>query len=240
MVNSIDTSEQLRSMFLASITHEFRTPLSAMNASVEFLIDEYDHLSQAEVKELLKSIHLSVIGLQSLIENLLESINIEAGRFVVRPQPIYLGDVIHESLCVMKPLLDRRKQCVTVDGLSKIPRVNGDETHLTQALVNLLSNASKYGPMNAIIEVNLRHMTDNYICIEVADRGPGIPRAGREKIFQRFYRMDTHDGAQYGVGLGLSVVKAIVEEHGGEVGVEEREGGGSIFWFTLPVSGGAL
>lgn len=238
-MNEIDTPEQLRSIFLASITHEFRTPLSAMNASVEFLIDEFDHLSQAEVKELLKSIHLSVIGLQSLIENLLESINIEAGRFIVHPKLICIDEIVQESLRLMKPLLDRRNQQVVVEKSPDTPLVSGDATHLTQVLVNLLSNASKYGPMGATIDINIKQDPDNYLRVEVADGGPGIPINGRDRIFQRFFRMNTFDGAQYGVGLGLSVVKAIVEEHGGQVGLEDREGGGSVFWFTLPLSRGA-
>jgi K+-sensing histidine kinase KdpD len=93
--------------------------------------------------------------------------------------------------------------------------------------------------MEATIDINIKQKPENYVRVEVADRGPGIPITGREKIFQRFFRMNTFDGAQYGVGLGLSVVKAIVEEHGGEVGLEDREGGGSVFWFTLPISRGA-
>ena len=99
--------EQLRSYFLASITHEFRTPLSALNASVEFLLDEIEHLSKEETKDLLGSIHLSVTGLQTLIDNLLESISIEAGSFVVRSRPIELDDVVEEAVRVVKPLLDR-------------------------------------------------------------------------------------------------------------------------------------
>ncbi|MBN1146308.1 MAG: hypothetical protein JXA78_03560 [Anaerolineales bacterium] len=227
--------EQLRSYFLASITHEFRTPLSALNASVEFLLDEIEHLSKDETKDLLGSIHLSVTGLQTLIDNLLESISIEAGHFTVRIRPVELGEVIEQAVRVVKPLLDRRQQQLVVSQPPSLPLVKGDSARLQQALVNLLSNASKYGPMEQRIDLYLEVVDDRFVRLSVADKGPGISSLDREKLFHRFVRLDTADGAQYGVGLGLSVVKAIIEEHGGAVGVAERPGGGSIFWFTLPI-----
>jgi len=227
--------QQLRSYFLASITHEFRTPLSALNASVEFLLDEIDHLSKDEIKDLLRSIHLSSTGLQTLIENLLESINIEAGRVTVRLRQIDLEDVVEEAVRVVRPLLSRRQQQLAICCPSWLPQVQGDPTRLQQALVNLLSNASKYGPMEQSIDLSIELLSGGFVRISVADRGPGISPSDREKLFHRFVRLDTPGSAQYGVGLGLSVVKAIIEEHGGAVGVDARPGGGSIFWFTIPV-----
>jgi signal transduction histidine kinase len=227
--------QQLRSYFLASITHEFRTPLSALNASVEFLLDEIDHLSKEEIKDLLRSIHLSSTGLQTLIENLLESINIEAGRVTVRLRPIDLDEVVEEAVHVVRPLLSRRQQQLVVYYPPGLPQVMGDATRLQQALVNLLSNASKYGPMEQDIDLAIELLANGIVRISVADRGPGISPSDREKLFHRFVRLDTPGSAQYGVGLGLSVVKAIIEEHGGAVGVDARTGGGSIFWFTIPV-----
>jgi signal transduction histidine kinase len=227
--------QQLRSYFLASITHEFRTPLSALNASVEFLLDEIDHLSKEEIKDLLRSIHLSSTGLQTLIENLLESINIEAGRVTVRLRLIDLDEVVEEAVRVVRPLLNRRQQQLDISCPPWLPQVKGDPTRLQQALVNLLSNASKYGPMEQTIDLAIEHMPNKFVRISVADRGPGISPSDQEKLFHRFVRLDTPGSAQYGVGLGLSVVKAIVEEHGGAVGVDARPGGGSIFWFSIPV-----
>ena len=229
--------EQLRSYFLASITHEFRTPLSALNASVEFLLDEIDHLSKDETKDLLGSIHLSVTGLQTLIDNLLESISIEAGRFTVQIHSVELGEIVDEAVRVVKPLLDRRQQQLVINQPASLPLVKADAPRLQQALVNLLSNASKYGPMEQSIDLNLEIFGNGFLRLSVADRGPGISASDREKLFHRFVRLDTVDGAQYGIGLGLSVVKTIIEEHGGEVGVAERPGGGSVFWFTLPTNG---
>lgn len=229
--------QNLRSYFLANISHEFRTPLSAINASVELLLEDLQGLSAAEISELLNSIHLSVTGLQTLIDNLLESLSIEAGRFKVRKRPSDLNKVIFDAARVMRPLLDRRQQNLTLEIAADRSPISIDPTRLTQVLVNLLSNASKYSPAKQTIEVHVERVDDGLLRIAVLDRGPGIPTGDRENLFQRFVRLSTQDTAQYGIGLGLSVVKAIVEEHGGEVGVDERPGGGSIFWFTLPSSG---
>lgn len=113
-----------------------------------------------------------------------------------------------------------------------------DPTRLTQVMVNLLSNASKYSPIEEQIELNLQILDDDTLRVSVADHGPGIPLPNRKNIFSRFVRLDSRDGSQYGVGLGLSVVKTIVEEHGGKVGIEDCPGGGATFWFTIPLNGG--
>ena len=230
-----EAAQQIRSYFLANITHEFRTPLASLNASVEFLLEEIDHLSQSEIGELLKSVHLSVTGLQTLIDNLLESISIEAGRFSIRTKPVDLNKILADAKQVMKPLLNRRQQELKVEQPERLPQVIGDPARLTQVLVNLISNASKYGPMGQIIDVSLERYGDQMVRVAVMDRGPGIPLSEQANLFRRFLRAGAQDGSQYGIGLGLSVVRVIVEEHGGEVGVEDRPGGGSVFWFSVPI-----
>jgi signal transduction histidine kinase len=100
-----------------------------------------------------------------------------------------------------------------------------------QILVNLLSNASKYGPDQAEITISAS-VGESQVKVSVSDRGDGIPPKHRKNLFRRFTRLG--DKARYGAGLGLSVVKAIVEAHGGQVGLDDRPGGGSVFWFTLP------
>jgi two-component system phosphate regulon sensor histidine kinase PhoR len=234
-ISEEETVRRLRSYFLANISHEFRTPLTALNASVELLLGDIEELSLAEIAELLKSIHLSVTGLQTLIDNLLESTSIESGRFHIRCRPTDVGDVVSNALQVMAPLMERRRQRLSLAIPAQLPLVNADPTRLSQALVNLLSNASKYSPMESIIELSLQKTDDRTLRISVSDQGPGIPLPERSKLYQRFMRFEESESAQYGVGLGLSVVKAIVEAHHGKVGMEERLGGGSIFWFTIPI-----
>ena len=229
--------QELRTSFIASITHECRTPLSALNASVEFLLDEMAALSKDEIEELLHSIHMSVTGLQTLIDNLLETSSIEAGMFTVRHQAVNIAKVLDEALQVMQPLLLRRHQQISQDLVEPLPLLHGDPTRIKQVLVNLLSNASKYGPINQCIEVCVTLSGVNALRISVADHGPGIPEADSIRLFKRFVRIHDHNGPQHGIGLGLAVVKAIVDAHGGQVGVEASHQGGSVFWFTLPIYG---
>jgi len=230
--------QNLRSYFLANISHEFRTPLSALNASVELLLDELEHYSLAEIRELLNSIHMSVSGLQTLIDNLLESMSIEAGYFKIRRKPTDLNTIVLDAVRLMEPLLNRRRQELLLKGWDRLSPVNIDPTRITQVLVNLISNASKFGPMGEEIILSLERKDGRLLRLMVSDRGPGVSQNDREDIFKRFVQLDSSGEAQYGIGLGLSVVKAIVEEHGGEVGVSEREGGGSAFWFTIPLNRG--
>ncbi|HZD55632.1 MAG TPA: ATP-binding protein, partial [Anaerolineales bacterium] len=230
--------QRLRSYFLANISHEFRTPLSALNASVELLLEEIEELSLAEIAELLNSVHLSVTSLQTLIDNLLESTSIEAGHFRIHRRLADLNDVIGEAVRLVKPLLDRRQQSLALFEPAELPLANVDPTRLTQVLVNLLSNASKYSPMEDTIELAVENIGSDALRVSVADGGPGISPQDRANLFRRFVRLADRDETQYGVGLGLWVVKTIVEDHGGEVGVDNRRTGGAIFWFTIPLNEG--
>ena len=233
-VTAAQASRQLQTYFLANITHEFRTPLSALKASVELILESLGEVSQSELERLLRSIHYSVAGLQTLIDNLLESANIESGHFHIYPQDARLSDVIGNAVRVMSPLLQRREQGLQIEMDWALPPLTFDPTRITQVIVNLLSNASKYSPIGKGIRIKVSPEPDGNLKVSVIDQGAGLSAHERENLFKKFVRLsDTKE--QFGVGLGLSVVKAIVEAHGGTVGVDENPQGGSIFWFTLPM-----
>ena len=226
----------LRSFFLANISHEFRTPLSTLNASIELLMDQADDLSPAEIRELLNPTHMSLLSLQSLIDNLLESSSIEAGSFRVRRRPVRLEEVMADALTIVRPLVGRRRQAIAVTEPARLPTLPADRARLTQALVNLLSNAAKYSPIGCPIDLVISQTGDT-LRLAVADRGPGVSPEDRVNLFRRFMRLDAQGGdEQYGIGLGLYLVKKIAEAHGGQVGVEERPGGGAVFWMDLPLT----
>jgi len=234
-VSEEEAIHQLVGHFLANVAHEFRTPLSALAASVELLLDQAPDLSASELAELLSSLHLGVLGLQTLIDNLLEGASIEAGQFRVQPRPSSLGEIIGEAIGTMQPLLDKHDQRLVVELPAAIPVVQADPRRTNQVLMNLLSNASKYGRDGAEIEIRAA-VSGKWVRVSVADSGPGVPLEDRDEMFRRFKNPSRGaDRARLGAGLGLSVVKAIVEAHGGEVGIEDRPGGGAVFWFTLPV-----
>jgi PAS domain S-box-containing protein len=221
--------------FLANVAHEFRTPLAALAASIELLLDQAPDLTSDELHELLISLHLGTLGLQTLVDNLLESASLEAGRFHISPRTTDLGDIVAEAVRTMQPLLSKYEQNLTVELPAEIPQVYADPRRTVQVLVNLLGNASKYGPPEAEIQLKVT-LSNDQVRISVLDQGPGIPPEARADIFHRFiYPEGEPDHSQAGAGLGLSVVKAIVEAHNGQVGVDDRPGGGAIFWFTLTV-----
>jgi PAS domain S-box-containing protein len=234
-VSDQEAVHRLLGDFLANISHEFRTPLSALAASIELLLDQLPDLSLAELQQLLNSLHLGIRSLQTLIDNLLEGASIETGHFRVFPRPTSLRDIIDEAIHMMQPLLDKYGQHLVVDVSPDLPQVQADPRRTAQVFVNLISNAIKYGPAEAVISVNAIE-ENSEVKISVADRGPGIPPEQVSLVFRRFVYLGTGDErAQYGIGLGLSVVKAIIEAQGGQVGVANRPGGGAVFWFTLPV-----
>lgn len=221
--------------FLANIAHEFRTPLSAAGASIELLIDQAPDLSDTELQELLNSLHLGVLRLQTLVDNLLECASIEAGRFVVSPRSNDIAEIISTAVQTMQPLLEKYGQRLLVELPANIPVVYADARRIEQVLVNLLYNASKFGPADA--EITISVLVDQmWAKVLVADRGPGISHEQKSFVFRRIMHPDTSsDNAKVGAGLGLSVVKAVIEAHDGQVGVDDRPGGGAIFWFTLPL-----
>jgi PAS domain S-box-containing protein len=234
-ISEEETVHRLLGQFLGNITHEFRTPLSALAALTELLLDQAPDLSPEELQELLASLHISVVSLQTLVDNLLESSSIEAGRFRVSPRPTDLVKVIRDAANIMQPLMEKYHQYLVIDVAPSLPMVLADSRRTVQVLNNLLSNASKFGLADAQITIRTQILQD-HICVQVADQGPGIMPEFREHVFSRFaYTGANHDNVRAGAGLGLSVVKAIVEAQGGSVGVEPNPEGGSTFWFTLPM-----
>ena len=236
-VSEEEAFRRLLAHFLANVAHEFRTPLSAQAAAVELLMDQAPDLSPAEIQELLTALHLGVLGLQTLVDNLLESASIEAGRFRVAPRPASLDRIIAEAIRTIQPLLDKHHQRLVIELPAALPTALADPRRVGQVLINLLSNAVKYGPDGGEITVAVA-LEGGEVRVSVADRGPGVPAGQQADLFRRFNHPATgSDRARYGIGLGLSVVKAVAEAHNGRVGVDDRPGGGSIFWFTLPVEG---
>jgi signal transduction histidine kinase len=166
----------------------------------------------------------------------LESSSIEAGRFVIRRRPVDLHQIVANALQMVRPLLERRQQPLTLTEPPVALELNVDGPRLTQVLINLLTNASKYSPIGAPITL-LVEIAPAQLRFTVADRGPGVPATAQLNLFHNFVRADNTED-QYGVGLGLYVVKTTVEAHGGGVGVDPNPEGGARFWVELPFAQG--
>jgi signal transduction histidine kinase len=219
----IEATRRLRDTVLANITHEFRTPLSAQLASIELLRDRLGQLSLEEVRDLVASLERGTLRLTHLIDNLLESVRIDAGQGSIRRQPVALEMVIHEALELTSSLVALRAQRLDVQLPEDLPRILGDGPRLVQVFVNLLANANKFAPAGTTIRLG-GSVDDHEVTVWVEDEGPGIKPRDGAVLFERFMRSPGEEPAESGMGLGLWIVKSIVERHGGRV--EARHGGG--------------
>jgi signal transduction histidine kinase len=220
----VETTRRLRDGVLANISHEFRTPLSAQLASLELLRDRLPELSQQELRELVLAIERGTLRLTRLVDNLLESTRIEAGEDSVRRQPVALDGVIEEAVELMAPLIEQRRQKLQVQLPFPLPTIVGDAPRLTQVFVNLLANANKFAPAESLIRVG-GAVSEREVRLWVEDQGPGLPDGAGEAIFQRFTRSTGDEPEASGMGLGLFIVKSIVDRHGGRVEAESGPGG---------------
>lgn len=230
-VTEEEQASRLREFLLANVSHEFKTPLAALHAAVELLTTELPTLSRPEVEQLLDSIWQGTLRLDELVENLISSAGLQTGHFPVIPRATDLDEVIEDVLLTTRPLLALRGQYLKVDTPSPLRPVQADARRLHQVFINLISNASKYGRANLPIMLTVIE-TEGETLVKVTDSGKGVPAELRPYLFLPFARQSTPD--RNGIGLGLSIVKAIVERHGGRVGMEDAPTGGATFWFSLP------
>ncbi len=228
-------ADRLKSGFLTAVSHDLRSPLTAIRASVESLLDRggVGIQSAREQEHLLHNIASQASRLGRLVDQLLDLSRIEAGALLLDRDWTELPVLIADTIAKFEGLSSGCR--VERDLLPDLPLYYIDPDSFVQVLWNLLENAYKYTPPNSPIKVEAR-WTGVDVLIGVADCGPGIPVEEREKIFQRFYRLDRgHRADMRGSGLGLAICRGIVEAHGGRIWVEDRPGGGSIFRFTLPL-----
>jgi signal transduction histidine kinase len=219
---------------LATVAHELRGPLTALATSSELLAEDFVHLDPSQVRDMLGAMHRRTLWLQGLVENLLCAATIRDGRLQLFCQSLGLADMLDDVRAVVGPILAQRGQRLRVRMSSDLPEVLADSRRLGQVLINLILNASKFGAVNTSIDVRAS-IRDGAVRVVVADRGPGVSMQQAQRLFEPYFRSTVTAGtSREGVGLGLSIVKSIVEAHGGAVGVENRRGGGARFWFSIP------
>jgi signal transduction histidine kinase len=226
-------ADRLKSAFLATVSHDLRSPLTAIRASVESLLDQGIAQSGQEQEHLLHNISSQAGRLGRLVDQLLDLSKIEAGVLSLDRDWTELPVLIADTIAKFEGL---NKGCRIEQSLSPLPLQYVDPDCFVQVLWNLLENAYRYAPLYSTIKVEAR-WTGTEVLIGVSDRGPGVPLEEREKIFRRFYRLDRGHNrtSMQGNGLGLAICRGIVEAHDGSIWVEERLGGGSVFYFTLPL-----
>jgi two-component system, OmpR family, sensor histidine kinase KdpD len=223
--------ERLKSALLDAITHDFRTPLTSMKASVTTLLSTAK-LDGEQRDELLHIIDEECDRLNRLVGEAAEMARLEAGEVKLQIEPVLAGDLITSSLDVCKGVLGTRP--IRIELKNPSLSVQADFARAEEVLVHLIQNANLYSSADHAITVSAEEK-DEFVQFSVADQGPGISEAELGLIFDKFYRGSDQRYRVQGTGMGLPIAKAIVEAHGGTIGVVSQVGHGSVFSFTLPI-----
>jgi signal transduction histidine kinase/CheY-like chemotaxis protein/HPt (histidine-containing phosphotransfer) domain-containing protein len=225
-----------KSEFLASMSHEVRTPLNGILGFADLLLDHRDMTS--ETRSYAERIRTAGLALLTVVNDILDFSKIEAGQVDLSVQPLSLRALIDNSIAIVRAMAAKKSLEVSVSLDPDLPTwVSGDEARLRQVLLNLLNNAVKFtskGSVALAVRVEKSTEAGHRIRFRVSDTGIGIPFDKQSRLFQRFSQIDGSISREFGgTGLGLAISKHLVELMGGSIGVESREGEGSIFWFTV-------
>ena len=233
-IELLQRTDALRSALLSSVSHDLRTPLSSIKAAASSLLQEDVQWNDEERRSFALSIERASDRLNRLVGNLLDMTRIEGGALKPEKEWYPIDELIHDVLGHMQFLLQDREVHTCLP--ENLPPVELDYLQMGQVLTNLLENAVRYTPSSSPIEISAQ-VVDGEMRVSIADRGPGIPPADLERVFDKFYRVlsTTRKKNVTGSGLGLAVCLGLVEAHGGRIWAENRPGGGAIFRFTLPL-----
>lgn len=227
----------LRSEFVANVSHELKTPLSVVRMFAEMLLTKRVRSEEKE-RQYLEIIFRESERLSSLIENVLDFSALERGKQTFQMREGDLADVVLRAIETFRFRLEREGLEVRLTTAPDVPPVRFDEQAILLAVMNLLDNAVKYGGSEGPVEVSIARGR-RHVYVRVRDHGPGIPPGQHRRVFDRFYRV-RRDTETRGSGIGLSLVKQLIEGHGGRAWAEDADGGGAMLAFSLPLRGATL
>ncbi|HEY0659171.1 MAG TPA: GAF domain-containing sensor histidine kinase, partial [Pyrinomonadaceae bacterium] len=233
-ISAVKENERLRSDLTSLMSHELRTPVTSIQGFAELLLA--DENISGEAREFLEIIASESQRLARMVSTFLSVSNLEqTDKQGIEKTPVKVDTVVHEVVGEMQEQAKRKRIRLVEQANSHIPPVAADKGLIRRVVSHLIDNAIKYSPERTSILISTVLEAD-FLRVVVEDRGYGVPMSEREKIWQKFYRIarDGQDKQEESTGLGLSLVKEIIEQHGGQVGVESETGQGSKFSFTLP------
>jgi signal transduction histidine kinase len=213
--------------------HDLRKPLGLVLSYSDLLTDELDVVASEEAGTFLDRIRVACRSMAKLVDDYLDVALMEAGRFPIDPARMKLDDVIRRSLVIVAPLAKRRDVALRWEPPDDLGALVADEAKLEQVLINLVGNAVEHSPAGQSVEIEAHRGTAE-VTLWVHDRGPGIPRKLRDKLFEPFEHGGRTAAKSGGVGLGLAIARVIVETHGGRLTFGDRPGGGTTFRVVLP------
>ncbi len=235
-VTQVLEADRLKKEFTSTLSHELRTPLTSIIGSLQLVNSGVMGEMDKDIAELTEVAERNAQRLLDLINDILDIEKIESGKFILYPEDIALDALVRESLLLNRSFAERFKVRLEARGGLPDVQVNADRKRLLQVLTNLISNAAKFSNEGGAVEVLLT-LTGEMVRVDVADRGAGIPVNFRDRIFGRFAQADSALTRQKGgTGLGLAICKRLIEAMNGRIGFEDREGGGTLFYFEMPVA----
>jgi PAS domain S-box-containing protein len=234
-ITPLEEAEKLRSEFLGVVSHELKTPLTAIKGAAATALGSPDPLTEQETRELFQIVDEQGDRLRDLVNNLLDMTRIEAGRLSVRPKPADLRAILQEAQATFMRSGGLHSLQITVP--DDLPPVNADFGRIVQVVTNLLANAARFSPQTAPITVDVEYDSVS-TTVHIRDQGRGIAKEKQRQLFKKFARLHEDEEQKLsGSGLGLAICKGIVEAHGGRISAESAgEGEGATFSFTLPIA----
>ncbi len=236
MSSQLKEIDQMKSDFLASVTHELRSPLTSLTMYIELFLKGAAGELNEKAKKFLTIMEGSNNRLSRFIDDLLDMAKIERGKMEIKKEPLGILPIVSETVQLIKPQADEKNIEVTTDIPDSLPLVFVDGDRTRQIITNLLSNSIKFTPEKGKISVKIQDEKE-HLQVSISDTGIGIPPDRIDKIFDKFEQVrevrERIKGPK-GTGLGLAIVKSLVEAQGGKIRVESEVGKGSTFYFTLP------
>lgn len=231
MYRAAQSAVEAREEVLRMVAHDLRNPLSTIGMTAELLIEM--PVTEEQRHKHARTIARCGKAMNRLIQDLLDFAKLEAGRIGVDPVPTSVDEILEQVAELMQPIATAADVRFSVAGGSELLSVQVDRDRIARVFSNLIGNALKFTPPGGHVDVRAQHV-GNEIRFAVTDTGPGIPPERVSQIFESFWQADEHD--RRGIGLGLAISRHIVDAHGGRIGVQSDLGGGSEFWFTVPVA----
>ncbi len=229
--------DRMKSEFIALASHQLRTPLTALNLNIQLLLQHYVGKLSGKQIEVLKNAEVSVERMHEIINTLLNITRIEAGRIAVVPTEVNLRSLIEQLLIEAKLKADEKKIKLSLKSNAKLPAIKTDPILLNEAIANLISNAIKYSLPKSKVTISLTHKGDDIIC-GVKDQGYGIPKADQSSVFMKFFRgSNVKEKESVGTGLGLYMVKGVIDNLEGKIWFESHENKGTTFFLSVPIQG---
>jgi signal transduction histidine kinase len=224
--------DELKTDMMATVAHEFRTPLTSLRMAVHLCLEEAAGPLTPKQMELLYAAREDCERMQSMVDDLLDLSRIEGGVLDVRPQAIDVEPLLDEVMEAERAAASEAGIDLRREAPPGLPGVRADRERIHLVLVNLVSNAIRHTPRGGSVKVAAAEGPDGHVTVRVTDSGAGIPREFQPRIFEKFFRLPGADGG--GAGLGLFIARETIRAHRGEIGVESAPGAGTTIWFTLP------